>query len=109
MTPFRMRLFVVVFMSVAAAIAVNALYLQHAPRLAVAAVQEPPRLTNVERAAPTAALPKQDPIATEVAVAATVAAPVPAAPAPPARPAETAPKADAAPAEAAPRIPRAAE
>lgn len=67
MTPFRMRLFLVVFLSVAAAIAVNALYLQHAPSLAVATVQEPPRHVNVEQAAPTAALPKQDPIVSESA------------------------------------------
>jgi peptidoglycan hydrolase-like protein with peptidoglycan-binding domain len=64
MTPFRMRLFVIVFLSVAAAIAVNALYLQHAPRLVATAVQEPSRQLTVERTAPTAALPKQDPIIT---------------------------------------------
>ena len=88
MTPFRMRMFLIVFLSIAAAIAVNALYLQHAPRLVVTGVQEPPLQATAEPVAPTTALPKSDPLAPE----ATGAAPAPEHPA----------EADLRPAEAAP-------
>lgn len=65
-----MRMFLIVFLSVAAAIAVNALYLQHAPHLVATAVQEPPLQTTVARVAPTTALPKSDPLVPEATAAA---------------------------------------
>jgi peptidoglycan hydrolase-like protein with peptidoglycan-binding domain len=61
MTPFRMRLCVVVFLAVAAAISINALYLQDAPRIAGAAVQSFAPVADVALAstAATASLPKK--------------------------------------------------
>jgi peptidoglycan hydrolase-like protein with peptidoglycan-binding domain len=63
MTPFRMRLCVVVFLAVAAAISINALYLQDAPRIAGAAVQSfaPTADVAVTSAAATSSLPKIHP------------------------------------------------
>jgi peptidoglycan hydrolase-like protein with peptidoglycan-binding domain len=102
MTPFRMRLCVGVFAAVAAAISINALYLQQAPRIAGAAVQtlapspspapsETVASTGAQSA--TAALPKQDAIVTTETVAEKLVALVePAArPAPARSPAKPAP------------------
>jgi peptidoglycan hydrolase-like protein with peptidoglycan-binding domain len=76
MTPFRMRLCVGVFAAVAAAISINALYLQEAPRIAGAAVQTlapspAPGETVASTGTPsaTAALPGQTSIVTTETVA----------------------------------------
>jgi peptidoglycan hydrolase-like protein with peptidoglycan-binding domain len=76
MTPFRMRLCVGVFVAVAAAISINALYLQQAPRIAAAAVQTlapSPALSetvsSTGNTGTTAALPKQSAIVTTETVA----------------------------------------
>lgn len=58
MTPLRMRLFIVAFIVVAAAISTNALYLQNAPRLAGNAMRGAPEPERTAGA--TASLPKQD-------------------------------------------------
>jgi peptidoglycan hydrolase-like protein with peptidoglycan-binding domain len=63
-------MFLIVFLSIAAAIAVNALYLQHAPRLVVTAVQEPPLQTAPEPVVSAIALPKSDPLVPEATAAA---------------------------------------
>lgn len=61
MTPFRMRLFALVFVSLATAISINALYLQDVPRLAATAMRETPleHPKDAEQATITAAVPKQ--------------------------------------------------
>jgi peptidoglycan hydrolase-like protein with peptidoglycan-binding domain len=60
MTPFRMRLCVVVFVAVAAAISINALYLQQGPRIAGAAVSSaaPAAQEAIAGEAATSSLPK---------------------------------------------------
>ncbi len=66
-----MRLCVVVFLTVASAISINALYLQHAPRIAGAAVQNfnPGTHEAVTTTAATAALPAKTPRARTDALA----------------------------------------
>ncbi|WP_088346046.1 MULTISPECIES: peptidoglycan-binding domain-containing protein [Rhodomicrobium] len=71
MTPLRLRLFGSAFVAVAAAITVNALYLQEAPKLAGTAARARP--AELARAAPVAPVPAPAPVAAETTATATAA------------------------------------
>jgi hypothetical protein len=60
MTPFRMRLFVVVFLAVATAIAANTMYMQQAPHAEHSAVPNLPANSDERSAPATAAIPRHD-------------------------------------------------
>ena len=69
MTPFRMRLFVVVFLAVATAIAANTMYMQQAPHAARGAVQHLSAAPDDRSAPATAAIRRRDPIGARLAAA----------------------------------------
>lgn len=60
MTPLRLRLFILAFFAVAAAISFNALYLQEAPRLAGTAIRASEKEQQSRPSAATASLPQED-------------------------------------------------